>query len=174
MSTIPLRQIAAVAIVLAAADCTSSLPPVSGGDAERAVADFYQWYVPLARGGPDAEARALRERAGSFSPALVKALGADAAASAKSPDEVVGLDGDPFLNAQDFCDRYDTIGTTQKDARFLVGVRGSGGCAAHTTADVTVEVTPIDGRPLFTNFIYSPSARDNLVERLADLAAERR
>jgi hypothetical protein len=138
------------------------------------VADFYQWYVPLVRSGPDAQARALQERAGSLSPALIQALRADAAASATSPDEVVGLDGDPFLNAQDFCDRYDTIGPTEKNAKFLVAVRGSGGCAAHTAADVTVEVTPIEGRPVFTNVIYSAAARDNLVERLADLAAERR
>ena len=118
--------------------------------------------------------QAVRERPALFSTDLVTALRADSTASAQTPSEVVGLDGDPFLNAQDPCDHYSSNGVAELGGHFLVQVVGAGGCAAHTTADVTVEITPTNGRLVFTNFIYSSRDRDNLVATLADLAATRR
>ena len=152
----------------------SAAPRLGAADAERAVAQFYQWYVPLAHDSTDAGMRAVRERSAFFPTSLVVALRADSLANALSPDEVVGLDGDPFLNSQDPCERYAPIGTVQRDTQFFVAVRGSGGCASHDAPDVTVEVTPVEGHPVFTNFIYSLKPRDNLVSMLADLAGARR
>jgi hypothetical protein len=152
----------------------SAAPRLGAADAERAVAQFYQWYVPLAHDSTDAGMRAVRERSAFFPTSLVAALRADSLASARSPGEVVGLDGDPFLNSQDPCERYAPIGTVQRDTQFFVAVRGSGGCASHDAPDVTVEVTAVDGRPVFTNFIYSSKPRDNLTSILGDLAGARR
>jgi len=162
------------AIGLLVCACAQSNPALSADSARRTVDDFYTWYVPIQKQTSSANMRAIRDRPALFSPELVTALRADSVASAASPGEVVGLDGDPFLNAQDACDRYATAGVVETGGRFLVQVLGSGGCVAHTTADVTVEVTPTDANLVFTNFIYSPRERDNLVALLAYLDSTRR
>jgi len=154
--------------------CSSSTPALSADSARQAVDEFYGWYVPIQKQTGNANMRAVHDRAALFSPELVAALRADSVASAASPGEVVGLDGDPFLNAQDACDRYSSAGVAELGNRFLVQVLGSGGCPEHTTADVTVEVTPANGNPVFTNFIYSPRDRDNLVSLLTYLDSTRR
>jgi len=154
--------------------CTKSSPALSADSARRAVDEFYGWYVPIQKQTARADMRAVHDRGALFSSQLVTALRADSVASAASPGEVVGLDGDPFLNAQDACDRYSSAGVAEVGGRFLVQVLGTGGCAAHTTADVTVEVTPTNGNPVFTNFIYSPRERDDLVSLLAYLDSTRR
>jgi hypothetical protein len=154
--------------------CTKTNPALSADSARRAVDEFYGWYVPMQKQTPGADMRAIHDRAPLFSPELITALRADSVASAASPGEIVGLDGDPFLNAQDACDRYSSAGVAEVGDRFLVQVLGSGGCQTHTTADVTVEVTPTEGNLVFTNFIYSPRERDNLVALLAYLDSTRR
>lgn len=154
--------------------CTHADQTTSAESARRVVEDFYSWYVPIQKQTASANMRALHDRPALFSPELVSALRADSVASAASPGEVVGLDGDPFLNAQDACDRYASAGVVEIGGRFLVQVLGAGGCVAHTTADVTVEVTPTKGNLVFTNFIYSPRERDNLVALLAYLDSTRR
>ena len=158
---------------LAAAGCKAPAPPLSEG-ARKTVDNFYAWYAPMQRDSPMAAMRAIRERQAFFGMDVVAALRADSAASAQSPGEVAGLDGDPFLNSQDPCEHYATSGVAQVGNRFLVQVLGSGKCEVHTNADVTVEVTPVDGRFVFTNFVYSARDRDDLLETLADLAAARR
>lgn len=154
--------------------CGKSAPAFSADDARRAVDDFYGWYVPIQKQTPRADMRAVHDRGALFSSPLVAALRADSTASAASPGAVVGLDGDPFLNAQDACDRYSSAGVAEVGGRFLVQVLGAGGCPDHTTADVTVEVTPTNGTPVFTNFIYSSRERDDLVSLLAYLDSTRR
>jgi hypothetical protein len=74
-------------------------------ECKKFVQEFYEWYLPKAtadvnKQGGTAEALALKKRPEDFSRALKSALTADAAATAKST-ELVGLDGDPFLNCQD-------------------------------------------------------------------------
>jgi hypothetical protein len=98
--------------------------------------------------------RAVRERPGAFAPALVEALRRDSVASSRSRDEVVGLDGDPFLNAQDPCERYAVRRVARKGERFLAEVVGAGGCARHTRPDVVVEVARVGRAWRFENFRY--------------------
>jgi hypothetical protein len=167
------RRVAALLSVVVAG-CNSATKGPTIEDARRSVADFYTWYVPLARSTPEADMRAIRERQASFSTGLVEALRADSIARAGSPSEVVGLDGDPFLNSQDPCDRYAPIGASERDGRFFVEILGSGGCASHTAADVTVEAMPTDHGLVFTNFVYSSKPRADLLSTLSDLAAARR
>src|SRR5689334_22148325 len=97
--------LAALAASLAASLAAGSRHPQPAQSAARATQDsvrravqaFYDWYTPRASeaGAGPSWMRALRERRTSFAPALVTALRRDSAASARSPDEVVGLDGDP-------------------------------------------------------------------------------
>lgn len=68
---------------------------------------FYAAYAPRARvSGLAALDSVLRERPAYFTPTLGAALRADAAARAAAVGEIDGLDGDPFLNAQDPCEQY--------------------------------------------------------------------
>jgi hypothetical protein len=54
----------------------------------------------------------------------VKGLKEDLAASKKSPGEIVGLDFDPFLNAQDIAERYLVGKITPKGDHYWVEVFG--------------------------------------------------
>jgi hypothetical protein len=167
-----------VLLLALAALLSSHLAPL-GGSADSAkiardvVARFYAWYVPLAMHTPGADMRALRDSRWHFDPALVNALRADSAAAAQSPDEIVGLDMDPFLNSQDPCDRYSPIAVRRQNGSYFVAVRGSGGCAAHTEADVTVRLVFQGANAVFLNFVYSSKPKDDLLSLLASLAASR-
>lgn len=149
-------------------------PTPSSSAAEHAVAEFYAWYVPIWQGEQGPHLRALRERRAQFAAPLVAALEAEAAATAQGGEEVDGLDADPFLNAQDPCERYRPVHTERRGDRYLVDVLGEGGCRGHTTPDVIVEVAWRQRRPVFTNFLYSRTRGDDLRSRLTRLAAQRR
>jgi hypothetical protein len=140
--------------------------------AREAVARFFAWYVPASqRAGADM--RALHDSRWHFDPALVAALRADSAATSASPDEIVGLDMDPFLNSQDPCDRYAPTAVRRDGSTFLVDVVGSGGCEAHREPDVTVRVAFRGTTPVFVNFLYPKPANSDLLAELAQLAADR-
>lgn len=140
--------------------------------ARETVGRFYSWYVPAAQKA-GADMRALHDARWHFSPALVSALRADSAATDANPNEIVGLDMDPFLNSQDPCDRYAPTAVRRDGKTFLVDVRGSGGCAPHREIDVTVRVAFDGTRPVFVNFIYPQPHNDDLLGLLARLAADR-
>jgi hypothetical protein len=159
---------------LLSAHLTPSVETADSANLARAVvARFYAWYVPVAKRTPEADMRSLKDARWHFDPALAKALRADVAAAARSPDEIVGLDMDPFLNSQDPCDRYAPIGVRYQSGNYFVAVRGSGGCAAHTAPDVTVQLVFRGGNAVFVNFLYSGKPKDDLLSLLATLAASR-
>src|SRR5436853_3910886 len=89
----------------------------------RVVRDFYAWYLPAT---PGANARGLglvlKSRVSLFTEELFRALKQDFDASAKNPDEIVGLDFDPFLATQDPCERYEVGAAIHKGKGFLVGI----------------------------------------------------
>lgn len=136
---------------------------------------FYDWYVPLALGalhGPASDS-ALAARPNVFGPKLLAALQEDskAQAAAAGSGMIDGLDFDPFLNAQDPCDRYVVGPATAHDGSWLVDVRGVGGCAAHETPDVVAELARQDTSWLFVDFRY-PDSNDALLTVLARLHPE--
>ena len=146
----------------------------SAQTARAAVARFYAWYVPAAAKAAAVDMRALHDPRWHFSPALVAALREDSIASVRSPNEVVGLDMDPFVNSQDPCDRYAPTAVRRAGANFLVDVRGSGGCSSHAGPDVTVRVAFQGTTPVFVDFLYPKPANDDLLHLLAQLAAGRK
>lgn len=141
--------------------------------AQRAVAEFYAWYVPMWANDPGPAMRAVRERRAQFADPLIKALRADSIATAQAGEEIDGLDGDPFLNGQDPCDRYRPVRTTRRGDDYFVDVLGSGGCQRHTTPDVIVHVAWREQRPVFVNFLYSGKPGDDLQSLLRRLAVQR-
>lgn len=175
MTTSHSRAIVTAALLLAVANAGAQSPTVRTDTlVEHTVAEFYDWYVPMARRDPGPAMRAVRERRALFSLPLVRALRADSIATAQGGEEIDGLDGDPFLNAQDPCEEYRPIHTQRVRGAYLVDILGTGGCAAHRTPDAIVQVTLRDGRPVITNVLYSRRRGDDLLSLLERSAAMRR
>jgi hypothetical protein len=127
----------------------------NGVDQPRAfVQAFYDWYV---KDGANSDA-ALEKRPAYFSPQLIQALKADAAAAAKSPDEVVGLDFDPFLNSQDVCAPYRVITLKRSGDQAEVGVIGSCADSKPGQPDVIAQLILHGDSWAFMDFVYP--ARD--------------
>ena len=118
---------------------------------------------------------AFKHRGSSFAPALKKQIEADEAASAASPGEVVGLDFDPFLNAQDIPDRCIVGKVTPKGDSYSVEVFEVFSGKKEAKPAVVPELVFKDGQWIFTNFVYprDNGKSDNLLSVLKDLAAER-
>jgi hypothetical protein len=146
------------------------------------VQQFYDWYAAKenalmkSNSLESALEVALREKRSSFSAELVKGLKEDLAASKKSPDEV-GLDFDPFLNAQDIAERYFAGKITPKGDHYLVEVFGVWGGQKKSSPDVVPELALENGQWIFTNFHYGKTdiaVNENLVSVLQILKKDRR
>ena len=135
---------------------------------------FYDWYLPLAakgRGVPGSN-YVFQHRQSSFSPQLIHALKEDSASQAKSPDEIVGLDGDAFLMSQDFADQYLVSDVTQKGDSFLVSLYGIQSGVKNEHPDVIAEIRLEKNHWVFVNFYDSDGA--NLLSILKELKASRK
>ncbi len=113
---------------------------------------FYDWY--RLRG--DRYEAAVRDSPAAFEPGLLAAMRADLAAQSRSPDEVVGLDWDPFLGTQDPCDPYRVQGTTRRGDTILVAVKSA--CIdrePHAGSDVIAEIGRRGGRWVFLDFRHA-------------------
>ncbi|MBA3854368.1 MAG: hypothetical protein C0503_08135 [Gemmatimonas sp.] len=80
-----------------------------------------------------------------LSPELMRALQEDRDASAANDEEIVGLDFDPFIDAQDVCERYESRAAVPQDS----------------TMDVAVYNTCNWGHPLVPDAIYRLMRRNN-------------
>ncbi len=138
------------------------------------VKKFYDWYVPIALKPDlkeDSSNVAIAKRGALFDPPLLKALKEDAEAARKSPDDIVGLDFDPFLNAQDPDDKYVVGAVTEKDGLYLVNVVGVRKGKREKDVSVVAEVRPEKDGFVFVNFGYG--ADGDLVAVLKQLADDR-
>ena len=143
------------------------------------VQKFYDWYLKSVQ--PTAKTSmteaAMKAKPSLFDPALREKIVADLRASAKNPSEVVGLDFDPFLNAQDDPEKMAVGNATMKGGNCLVEVyRTSHGKRENKKPDVTPELALRNGQWTFVNFHYPPGSvpEDNdLLGVLKKLAADR-
>lgn len=166
-------------VLIGNANLNAASPPE---DCSQFVQRFYDWY--LARENAltkensqkSADDVALSEKESVFSSELVRALREDSAASKKSPGEVVGLDFDPFLNAQDVPERYMVGKARRKSDHWLVEVFGLWNGKKNSTPDVVPELVLKNGQWVFVNFHYPDSKipiNENLVSVLKELKKER-
>ena len=157
-------------------DGRSSSAPAETKVVRDFVQDFYNWYVPAATniGSGRPADLALQNRPSAFDPALARRLKEDSDAQAKVPDDIVGLDFDPFLAAQDPCERYEVMNAEAKAQHYLVAVRGVGGCEKHDAADVIAEVASVNGAWVFVNFHYPGERQSDLLTVLKRLRDDRR
>jgi hypothetical protein len=132
------------------------------------VQNFYNWYVPYALGDKtglrpwDIAISSKR----NFDPRLVQALQEDSTASDKFPNEIVGLDFDPFLNSQNPADRYRAEKVDEQNGSFLVEVYSVSGSKKELA--VIAEVKKLDGKLIFVNFRYPDVGGDR-----SNISAER-
>jgi len=133
-------------------------------DCKKFVQGFYDWYLPKAsadvnKQGSTAEALALKKRPDDFSRALKYALMKDSAASAQST-EVVGLDGDPFLNCQD-CPKKVKYGDPKLTGyKCQVSLFFMQDNVPEEKAHVIAEAMYTQKRWVFTNFIDGDGSGD--------------
>ncbi len=160
-------------ITFAALLCFSVTLQAQTGPALAVARDFYKWYVPFTNSGKNNTGwdTALRTKRASFDAALIRLLDADLKASAANKDEIVGHDGDPFLNTQDPCERYDIGPATTKVVSVLVQILATCQGKRDAKADVTAELRQLQGKWVFTNFHYPDGG--NLIALLAQLRKDR-
>lgn len=179
-----MKHITVFAFILA---CALALPAHAAGPAitlmpdkvQKFAQDFYDWYPAASEKDKDmsGEELALKQRPAAFSPELLKALQEDLAASAKDPDEVVGLDFDPFLASQDPCKKYQVGKVTAVGDTYQVEVSGiCPGYAPHKGPDLIAVLKADKGSWIFVNFIY-PADGDtpqiDLLTMLKNLSKDR-
>jgi hypothetical protein len=138
-----------------AVDARAQSPTTAARDSvRRSVQGFYDWYLPqFARPrGRDVMMNAATHGPVPFAPELIRWLRIDSTARARAKGEVDGLDGDPFLNAQDPCDTYTVQSVRAEGASLLADVLGHGGCEEHQKPDVVVELRLRAGRWTIVEF----------------------
>lgn len=172
--------VAASCVALALAVPAHAGPALGAPDAQAVkafVQGFYDWYAEASQRdcAPPGVELALEEKSALFDAKLMRALREDLDASAKSPDKVVGLDFDPFLNAQDVCAPYKVgnIGNVG-DSGKVYRVEVSGSCAKSGShkPDVIAVVRVFHGQLIFADFMYPGNG--DLLDVLKSLKAERR
>jgi Protein of unknown function (DUF3828) len=126
------------------------------------VQNFYDWYfnelnhpqkqpASTQKGAPVLD-EVQRLRPELLSTELHLMLREDAAASAKSPDDIVGLDFDPYINAQDWDQKYQLGDAKQQDGHCRVTLWDHEPGKSHKA--VEPELVPANGNWLFVNFHY--------------------
>jgi hypothetical protein len=157
----------AAAIILAAAT-PSAAPPAEAPD--HFVQHFYDLYMPISASG---WARAIRSQAvwDFLDPGLARALKADADAQAGSPNDIVGLDFDPFLSAQDPWHKYEAGKASKAGAGFTVRVHGVAKGKRRAAPSLVVDVAPRDGHWVIKDFHYPDG--DDLVSDLRQAQKDR-
>ena len=161
--------------------------PNSGGTAAAAataspkdfVQGFYDWYVTSKENEPDVRGMdvALKQKKQFFDAVLYKHLWEDEAASEKSPGEVVGLDFDPFVNANGLIyNKYVAGPAVNKDGAYRVPVYGIDAGKKTPKPVLEAEVATKNGHCVFTNFHYGKSEypeNENLLSVLNVLKKDR-
>jgi hypothetical protein len=110
----------------------------------------------------------------ALSRSLLRQLKEDRAAAKRNPGEIVGLDFDPILNAQNLADRY-VVGAVRKvGSSYRVDVYAVLSGRKNRQPDVVPELVRQAGKWTFVNFHYgSGKDRSDLLSILKELRQER-
>lgn len=117
---------------------------------------------------------ATQEMRRVLTPELMQALKQDyEAQSLDKSSYIVGMDFDPFLSAQDPCDRYEVRTVVKRGESYWAEIHGVGGCEAHDGPDLNAEVTSRNGAWMFTKFHYPGPFAPDLLTLLKKLHRDR-
>lgn len=166
------------AAALAQATGSAPIQDTQAQSAKAFVQSFYDWYTGEMQKNEDGPVSdPLKSKRWPFSPTIVAALRADQEAQAKTPDDVVGIDFDPYLNAQDTCFPYKTGKVTASGSQYRVEVFDSNCSPSHPEIPTVIAVVEKKGASWrFVNFIYpgEPGQPDtDLLKVLKSLQEER-
>lgn len=141
--------------------------------AQAFVQDFYTWYGQEEKKehGMALSDYAIKTKPQLFSAAIIQGLEEDEAAQAKVPGEVVGLDFDPILNAQDDCGTYKAGKVKRVDDSYRVELFDHCSDAKPARPAVIAAVQKQKGSWVFVDFIYPGSG--DLFSELQALKKER-
>ncbi len=164
---------------------TAKAPQGGTESCRKFVQEFYNWYLKMlnSRSNLSSTDLILKYRKGSFDPELVRQLKQDEDAASKNKEEVVGLDFDPIINAQDVAYSYKVGKVTRKGGNYWVEVYGDWGKVDGVPEkktkepDVVPELAFRNGEWVFVDFHY-PGAKnpqdESLLKMLKYLREERR
>jgi hypothetical protein len=154
-------------------------------DAEKScrefVQGFYGWYFDRLDNdekrhrSESAETDVIRMQPTRLTSPLRRMLQEDAAAQARERDYIVGLDFDPFINAQDWNGRYSVRRVSLKDGICSASVWGLDGDAEKEIVKPELRLQGTDWT--FDNFYYpgnASSPESNLIEVLTRLRDARK
>lgn len=168
-----MKRLALILSLFFAWSAQAQAPAPSAKQAELFAKSFYKWY--LEKGKNRNVDSVLLDRKQALSPALRKMLEEDNEAQAKVPDEIVGLDFDPFLNAQDIAQKYEIGPVTAQGSAYWVDVYGIWNGKKAAKPDVRAEVECTASACDFANFHYDSKIPENrsLIQILQFLKKER-
>jgi hypothetical protein len=170
-------QLLALAAVNSPAQPTADTQEEAKLSCRQFVQNFYDWYGRTARDQTKKNFSpvdfALKEKAKNLSPTLFRDLQADREAQ-RNADEIVGLEFDPFLGAQDVADRYEVEDATPRQQSYRVRVHGIWNGKKRSRPDVIAELArKKNGEWIFVNFYYPGPYASDLVSVLKRLREDR-
>jgi hypothetical protein len=172
MKTVSFATLLIVLSLSAATPAQTPDPKTQETSCRTFVQGFYDWYVAH---GTKLET-AMKVKRSALSRELADALAADLAASAKSADDIVGIDFDPFINSQDPARRYQVGKTTASGDGCSAEVFGIARGKKGAKPDVTAELRAQGATWQFTNFHYgleNGPGDENLLAILSRLKSDR-
>ena len=139
------------------------------------VVEFYSWYLASAPKENQGRASdvALNSRPYLFSPAIVKALREDSEAQEKAGADLVSLDGDPFVGADGFAERYIVEKTTTRQDGCRAEVHAVWDGKEDEASDIIPELEVRNGNWRFVNFYFPSAANPKGWDLLSELRALR-
>jgi hypothetical protein len=163
---------------LPAAAAAIPVPADTAAAVSAFVQGFYDWYVftSPSTGEPDWRSipKAITEREAAFDSSLADALEEDTRAQREdTTGNIVGIEFDPFLNAQDICGRYVAGPVRRGETGFLVYVVAACDGRSDSLPSLVAEVMARGGAWVFTNFLYPGEPASDLRTVLADLRRDR-
>jgi len=149
-----------LALLLLAGSAVSAAPPAQGDAKSRAqtfARSFYDWYTEAGQERNVEVVLLLKKDV--LTPELYEALKADAEVTSKAEGELVGLDFDPFLNAQEAAYAYELGEVVEQAGDFRIPIYGHWGDQARPQKhhDLTAQVRCAADGCRFVNFHYPKS-----------------
>lgn len=120
------------------------------------VQSFYSWYLTKCQGNQteDSTLAVFKNKKFGFSKELETKLKEDHDVAALFPGEIVGLDFDPFLNAQDVAQKCTVGKASQSGEKYRVEVFSVFDGKKNSKPDVVPELIQQNGNWIFINFLY--------------------
>ena len=136
------------------------------------VQEFYDWYRKSCQGThkDDPSMAALKNKKFAFSPELQAKLKEDDDVAKLFPGDIVGLDMDPYLNAQDMAEKYTAGKVSSTGAKYHVDVYGTWNGKKSDKPEVVPELVFEKGNWMFVNFLYPGADKAQNADLLSVLA----